>query len=298
MKLKRVLHHILFPHVAVMTAAVPIAAAFLVWAMLNKSSASPLAVASYVTAFYTLGIWCMRLPTLVTAVKSIKSSNKYIRIWHENTRLRVGLSLSASLLWNLAYSALQFALGVYYRSLWYFSFGFYYALLAAVRLSLAFHTRKYVAGERMREELRKYRACGIALLVMELALSAVMLVTIRGHRSVAHHEVVVIAMAAYTFTTFTLALVNTVRYRKYNSPVYSASKVISLVAGCVSLITLEDTMLATFSSGNMTPRSRVLFLALTGGAVSVFLILAAIRMIIGAADKLKHLPVNGEKDGE
>lgn len=296
--MKRVLNCIFFPHISVLAVSLPLSALLLTHSLLNESSASAVAVVSYVASFYTLCIWCLRLPQIIGCLKRIKSSNRYIRTWRENTRLRVGISLSVSLLWNLAYALLQFALGVYHRSLWFFSFGFYYALLAAVRILLTLHTRKYSAGERMREELKKYRTCGIVLLISELALATMMLVTVKGHRSFVHHEIIVISMAAYTFTAFTLAVVNTVRYRKYNSPVYSASKIISLVAGCVSLIMLEDTMLATFSAGEISSHTRMLFLALTGGAVSVFFIFAAIYMITDANSKLKKLSVFGVDDGK
>jgi hypothetical protein len=50
-----------------------------------------------------------------------------------------------------------------------------------------------------------------------------------------------IAMAAFTFSTFIIAIINLVRYKKYKSPVYSAIKIVSFIAGCVSMLTLETT---------------------------------------------------------
>jgi len=80
-----------------------------------------------------------------------------------------------------------------------------------------------------------------------------------------------------------------VKYRKFNSPVYSASKAISLAAACVSMLTLESTMLTTFNDGTMDELTRRLFLGLSGGVISVFIIVMAIYMIVQSNKKLKLL---------
>ena len=93
-------------------------------------------------------------------------------------------------------------------------------------------------------------------------------------------------LAAYTFTTFTFAIINTVKYRKYNSPVLSAGKAASLAAGAVSILTLESTMLTTFNGGSMDLTSRRIMLGCTGAAVSIFIIVMAIYMIVQSSKKL------------
>ena len=98
-----------------------------------------------------------------------------------------------------------------------------------------------------------------------------------------------IAMAAYTFTAFTVAIVNVVRYRKYNSPIYSASKAISLAAALVSMLTLESTMLTTFGDGTMTATAQKWMLGATGGTISVLIVATAIYMIAVGTKKLKEL---------
>ena len=98
-----------------------------------------------------------------------------------------------------------------------------------------------------------------------------------------------IAMAAYTFTTLATAIVNVIRYRKYNSPVYSASKAISLAAALVSMLTLESTMLTTFGDGTMTATAQKWMLGATGGAISVLIVATAIYMIAFGTKRLKKL---------
>ena len=88
-----------------------------------------------------------------------------------------------------------------------------------------------------------------------------------------------IAMAAYTFITFTFGIINHVKYRKYKSPIYSSAKIISLIAGAVSILTLERTMLTTFGASENLLFNQII-LSVTGGAIIVFAITMAIIMII------------------
>ena len=104
-----------------------------------------------------------------------------------------------------------------------------------------------------------------------------------------HHEITTIAMAAYTFGSMTIAVINVVKYRKYNSPVYSASKAISLAAACVSMLTLESTMLNTFSDGTMTLTDSRFMLGATGAVICLFIVTMAVYMIIQSSKKLKML---------
>jgi hypothetical protein len=98
-----------------------------------------------------------------------------------------------------------------------------------------------------------------------------------------------IAMAAYTFTSLTTAIINVIKYRKYNSPVYSASKTISLAAALVSMLTLESTMLTTFGGDTMTAIEQKWMLGATGGAISVLIVTTAVYMIVVGTKKLKQL---------
>lgn len=279
---------LIFPHAAVLLLLLLSAAAALVYAFVALEETNPLRIAAYVLSFYTLLVWCLRAPKLVDAVHRVKRDNRYARRWLSDARLRMNVTLTGNVLWNGAYATLQLGLGLYYRSFWFYSLAGYYFSLAFMRFFLVRYTLSHRPGEQMTRELRHYRACGWVFLFMNLALSGMMLFMIREERMAGHHEVVTIAMAAYTFTSLTMAIVNVVRYRKYQSPVFSASKVVSLASACVSMLTLEATMLTTFSGNGMTPQTQMLFLALSGGAVSILIITMAVYMIVKSNQKLKN----------
>ena len=283
---KRIGKALLFPHMAIMLLLLPFAAVLLVGSMVFVGTESAVAIVSYVIAAYTLTVWCFRIPYLVKLFGSFKSKNKYAIRWREDTRLRIKVSLYGALLWNALYGVFQLWLGFYHGTLWFLSLGAYYICLGVMRFFLVRHTSKYAPGERLHTELKKYRDCGIIFLVMNLALAVMIFFMVYWNRSFHHHEITTIALAAYTFTSLTVAIINAVKYRKYKSPIYSAAKAISLAAASVSLLTLEATMLTTFGTG-MSGGARRLFLAATGAAISALVISMAIYMIVRGAREIK-----------
>lgn len=290
-KLKKIGKALLFPHIAVMLILLLVSAAFLGYAMIFLSSEATIAIGAYGLSAYTLTVWCAGIPKLIAAIKTMKNENKYVKIWLDDVRLRMNVSLYGSFFWNVAYGVFWFCIGLYHAAFWYYSMAAYYIFLAVMRFYLSSHTRKYKTGERMREEFIRYRNCGIVFLVMNLALSLIIFFMVYRNRTFYHHKITTIAIAAYTFTAFTLAIINLVKYHKYNSPVYSASKIISLVAACVSMLTLTSTMLTTFGETDSILFRRIMLGSL-GGAISVFIITMAIYMIVRASRLLRQLDLN------
>ena len=280
---------LLFPHGAILVLLLPVATLFLIYAMAVLGTENAVSYVSYVLAAYTLTVWCVRIPAIVRGVKRFRAQNKFARRWLADERLRVKVSLYASQGWNVAYAVLQLCLGLRHHSFWFYSMAGYYLSLAVMRLSLARYTARHGTGEDRRAEFYRYRACGWVFLLMNLALSLMIFFMVYWNRTFHHHEITAIALAAYTFTALTAAIVGTVRYRRYNSPVYSASRAISLAAACVSMLTLESTLLTTFGDGSVTPLMRRLMLGISGGAVSLLILLMAIAMIVRGTKALRSL---------
>lgn len=300
MDLKKLGKALLFPHLGIMIILIPVAVVFLVYAMVFVGTESIMSYASYVLAAYTLTVWCLKIPSIIRFFKTFKEENKYVRRWREDERLRVNVSLYGSLAWNIAYAVFHLCLGLYHHTFWFYSLAGYYVSLAVMRFFLVRHTSAHRPGERMREELDKYRVCGWIFLVMNAVLTLMIFFMVYWGRTFIHHEITTIAMAAYTFTSFAVAIVNIVKYRKYNSPVYSASKAISLAAACVSILTLESTMLTTFGGTTMDAFTHKMMLGVSGGVISAFIVVMAIYMIIQSTTKLKALKtevkVNGQQE--
>ena len=285
---KRIAKALLYPPVWLMIALVPISVPFLVICMVMVGTESIPAIISYVLAAYTLTVWCVRMPEIIRFFKTLRNENKYVVRWFSDERLRINVTLHSSLIWNCIYGLFQLWLGIYHGTFWFCSLAAYYIMLACLRFFFVRHTRAHKAGERMRDELIKYCFAGWVFLVMNLALSLIIFFMVYWNRTFVHHEITTIAIAAYTFTALTVAIINVIKYRKYKSPVYSATKATSLASATVSMLTLESTMLTTWGQVEGELFRRVM-LASTGAAVSLFLVAMAIYMIINGTRGLKAL---------
>ncbi len=280
---------LLYPHIAILIVLTPVVTAALVCAMIFVGSESAIAIITYVLAAYTLTVWCFRVPRLVRGFKRFKEENKYAKRWFDDTHFRVTALLLGSLLWNLAYAAFQLGLGIKHRSFWFYSLAAYYLFLAVMRFILARYTLKNRAGEHVARELVRYRAVGIVLLLMNLAISLMVFFMVYWNRTFHHHEITAIALAAYTFFSFTTAFTGIVNYRKYNSPVYSATRAIKLVCASVSMLTLEETMLTTFGGEEMPQLLRRIALGASGAVICSLILAVSIFMIVRGTKELHRI---------
>ena len=286
---------VLYPPAAVITALLPTATVLLVFSMVSIGTESIPAYVSYVLAAYTLTVWCLRIPDLIRFFEAVQKENKYVKLWFDDLRLRSNIMLYGSSVWNTIYAAFQVWLGFYHHTFWYYSLGGYYICLAVMRFYLVRYLRRNHPGENREDEFRRSRFCGWIFLAMNMVLALIIFFMVYWNRTFEHNMITAIAMAAYTFTAFTVAAISLVKYRKYNSPILSASKNISMAAACVSMLTLESTMLTTFHDGSMSLASRRIMLVTTGAAVSVFVITMAMIMLIQSTKEIKEMKLQEEK---
>ena len=168
----------------------------------------------------------------------------------------------------------------------------YYLLLAIMRLFLANTTKNNTQNESPLE-IKNTLLCGCLLLFMNLALGVIIAFIVMQNKVFDHSEITTIALATYTFTTFIVAIVNCVRYKKYNNLVYSSAKKLSLITATVSMLTLESTMLSTFGNTDNI-KFNLLMLAMTGAVVICFTIIMAIIIIVQACKKYNKLLKNNK----
>ena len=284
---KKIGLNLLYPHLAVIICLLPISVVLLVLSLIYLGTESILAILSYLLAFYVLLVICFRVPRMIKFFKTVKQENKYVKKWFSDVHLRMNVSLYGSLIWNVTFAIFQLGLGFYHKSFWFYSMFVYYIMLGIMRFFLVKHTRKYKANEETTIEVKKSILCGYLLIAMNLALAVIVFFIVYWNKTFYHHMITTIAMAAYTFFTFTFAIINLVRYRKYKSAVYSSAKMISLIAGAVSMLILESTMLTTFGTTE-SPLFSQLMLSLTGVAVISFAITMAIIMIVKGNKQFKE----------
>ena len=203
---------------------------------------------------------------------------------------RIKLFLFLSLVFNFVYAIFLFIIGRRYLSKWFLVLSVYYGLLSLVRI---FIFRRINHKKQLFVKIKTMRVCGYFLLLINIAVSSMTFILIRENYSVQHHEITVITLATYTFSTLTLAIVNSIKYLRKNDYVYSCVKSISLISASVSLVTLTSTMLSTFGEDNALLRSIIMPILST--VVAVFIIVSAIFMIRKSNLALRNLKNEKER---
>ena len=288
-KLKRISTKLFFPHIALVSLLVPVATVMLVYALAFGDTNSVLTYFSYFLSAYALTILCARSPYLFKKAKAIKQENKYIKLYTSDAALRVKISLYGSLGINVLYAIMQLGLGIYHHSVWFYALAGYYVILALMRFFLLSEARKGRLGQDLAHEFLLYRLCGIMLLLINIALSVIVTMVVWVNKGFEHHYIVTIAMAAYTFYTLTMSIINIVRYRRYKSPVMSSAKALSLVAAMVSMLSLETAMLTAFGTEDNTPMFRQIITGCTGAVVCVAVLAIAVHMIVYSTKRMREL---------
>lgn len=295
-KIKALLRKLLIPHTAVFATLTPIAAAMVFYSLAFENVNPVIAYTSYLLSAYALTILCMRMPPVFKRIKRFKNNNRYISMYLSNTHLKVKISLYGTLFINIVYALIQLISGFYFHSIWFYSLAVYYVLLAVMRFFILRDMKQSSFGKNMASELKRYRFCGILLVAMNLTLGTIVFYIVYQGRGFEYHYIHTIALAAYTFTLTVFAIVNVIKYRRYNSPVISASKIISLASALVSVLSLETAMLNAFGEEN-TDMFRRIITASTGGVICVFILASGIFMIISSSLKLCRLSERNNENG-
>lgn len=293
---RKLLNKLLYPGGLVTLPGVLISAALLVYVFCFGHEDTPMAYAAYVFSAYTTVALCAQLPGMVKKTKALLHSNRLIHRYLTDLPFRIHISLYMSLGINLLYAVLKSFLGLVYGSAWFISFGVYYALLALMRFMLLRHARRNTFGAELVQEHKKCRLCGVFLLLMNIALSGVVVLMVRDDEGFEYPGYLIYVVAMYAFYATISALVSMVKTRKYQSPVLSAAKAVSFAAALVPILSLKTAMLSQFGEGELLFRR--LMTGATGAGVCSIVLATAVYMIAAATVRLNNLQQEGDQDGK
>lgn len=182
-----------------------------------------------------------------------------------------------SLAVNFVYALGNCAVGFLSHSWWFITVGAYYAVLAMARFSVLQVKRK--AGGNYDIERFARRITGILLVILSVCIVGVNILSALKERGTAFHEIIMIAIATYTFTKITIAIIGMVRSKHTASPVLKTLRNIALADACVSIYTMQRSMLQSFPG--LTPVEIQIFNILTGTAVWFIVLFLGINLIGG-----------------
>lgn len=201
---------------------------------------------------------------------------------------RIILSAAASAVLNGSYAIFNGVIAIIDRSIWFMSLSAFYLILTLMKLMAIAKTARITDADNRRIRA-VYAFSGTMLILMDAALSVITLITLRDGHSTKHSTIVMITIALYVFSKITMIVIRDLRgkYREY--PAISAIKAINWSETAVSVFTMQQSMLATFSSGNDEMKALIMNIA-TSTAVSIFIAALGITLIVkGARDgKVKN----------
>ena len=183
--------------------------------------------------------------------------------------------------WNLLYGLFNGVLGLVYRSAWFATMGVYHLTLGFMRLAVV-SLPVDRSGRRSEGSVLRHNGIAMLFLALVLSVSVAMSFLYSVHRS--YPQVVMIAIAAYTFFLAGLAIRNVVRAQKDRSLTMIDLRDISLAGVTASMLTLQRSMIATFG-GESSDFALVMNGAAGLGAFLIVLALGIAMIVQGRGSK-------------
>lgn len=287
-RFKRIVNKIVFLHPVLAAVLIAVATVLLIYAFIGENVHPAAAIGSYVLSFYALIVLCAAVPGMIRFGLNVRENNRYVHRYVTDLEYRTKTSLYASLMINALYAAMQLYMGYANHTVWFYALSGYYALLAIMRffllrdaLLLGFHRDRLT-------QLKHYRFCGAILLLLNQAISVIVAYIVWQNRGFSYHEIATIAMAAYSFMSITLAIMNAVKYRRRENPTLSAAKMISLASAMVSILSLETAMISAFDTAHDELFRRVMTTS-TGGGICALVLAMAVYMIVTSTKEIRAI---------
>lgn len=178
---------------------------------------------------------------------------------------------------NFVYAIGNCILGFLVHSWWFITVGAYYCILTVNRFSVLTIGKK--AKDIPDSGFFARRITGILLVVLSLCIVGMNILSALKDRGTVFHEIVMIAIATYTFAKITAAIIGMAKARHSTSAIAKTLRNISLADACVSICTMQRSMLVTFP-GMEEPQIQI-FNILTGTAVWMIVLFLGINLIGG-----------------
>ena len=201
---------------------------------------------------------------------------------------RTKVSLNCSLGINLLHVAIHVLMWYLYQSWWFVVLAVYHVILSVMRFLLARYVGLNAIGSNRFGELKRALACSCIMLLLNLFLSGAVLMMVYQNRGFTYHGILIYVVALFTFYNTTFAIMDMVKYRRFESPVMSTAKSISMAAALVSMLNLETAMFAEFGA-EMAKADQRLMIMLTGAGISIAVIAMAVNMILRCTKEIKKM---------
>lgn len=184
------------------------------------------------------------------------------------------LKTSLSLVFNASYAVFNLALAWIYQSEWYLMMAAFLAPLCIIRFRILIFWKKDGAAQDGHGILF---FSGIILLLLDMQIAAIVYVSSIRQVTKGHGEIIMITIAAHTFTKLGFAIARAVSGRNDSRPLSMTIRCISYAELAASLLSLQRSMIVSF--GNENHEWALLMNIICGSTVCLFIAFIGISMI-------------------
>lgn len=262
----------------------------LLYVFLGGHSDSYYSYIIYVISFYTLTVLCYycyyHIPNCYKKIKGKLYDNEYSKKYLTDVAYKTHINLSFSLGINLLYIATNIVSAVVYHSGWFAIFAIYYGIMAIMRFLLVRYIKGNVLLESRLRELKRARVCAWILMSVNIILSGVVLMMVYYDRGFEYQGYLIYVMAVYAFYATASAVVSLLKYRKYNSPVMSVTKMIKLASSLFSMLFLETAMFSQFGQDTPEQTKKIMIMA-TGAGICAVIVGTSVFLIYNSTKEIR-----------
>lgn len=238
------------------------------------------ALALAASVYYLIGdIKYLRNEVVRPTVERNKFTGRLVSDYRFRTLTFSAMSFGASVVFAL----FNGIIGITNRSTWYGAMSAYYILLCVMRSGAIWYVRSSFLHKDSEPEIdREVSTCrrsGILLIILGLALGVVVALVTRGEGAKSYPGYMIYVIAAYTFWKVIMSAVNMVKSRKTSSPLLITLRNINHADALVSVLSLENAMLAEFGAEDSAEFS-ALMLTITGIVVCAGVMVIGISMAV------------------
>lgn len=215
-------------------------------------------IAFYTLAAITLTISCYYITIHIRknireVIKPAIAANPYTNKVTTDYRWRTIVFSVPGMVSNIIFAVFNGIIGIASRSAWFGTLAAYYILLSIMRAGVVRQDRKIAAikekQEHMSRELSVYRRNSILFVLMAVVLAGAVILLLNAQGGKDYPGLTIYAVALYTFYKIITSTIEVIKVGKRKSPLLSITKRIGYIDSCVSILTLQTAMFASFADG-------------------------------------------------
>ena len=220
--------------------------------------------------YFILDVWHLIGDLIIPKVMSVP----FAQLLAGDYRLRTILFSVPGLAGNVIFAVFNGVTGAMSRSAWFWSLSAYYLLLGIMRVIAVVQERR-IAGireeaERILKEITVYWADSILFVFLAVVLAGMVVLLEHSQGGKSYPGFTIYAVAAYAFYKIIASVIQMIKVRRQGSPLLTILRRINYIDACVSILTLQTAMFASFSVQQET--LVLLMNGITGSVVSLMVL--------------------------